>query len=108
MFGPPGTGKTMLAKAIATESSANFLNISISSITSKWFGEAEKFAKSVFTLASKISPCVIFIDEVDSLLGKRDSNGEHEAMRKIKNEVCFYLFILFIYFIILNMNFFYF
>ena len=80
----------MLAKAIAKESGANFLNINISSITSKWFGEGEKFARAVFTLASKITPCVIFIDEVDSLLGKRDSNGEHEAMRKIKNEVRFF------------------
>ncbi|KYR01092.1 hypothetical protein DLAC_02190 [Tieghemostelium lacteum] len=85
LFGPPGTGKTLLAKAVANESGANFINISMSSLGSKWFGEGEKFARAVFTLASKISPCVIFIDEVDSILGKRDKN-EHEAMRKIKNE----------------------
>jgi len=76
----------MLAKAIATESGANFIAISMSSIASKWFGEGEKYTRAVFTLASKISPCVIFVDEIDSLLGKRESNGEHEAMRKIKNE----------------------
>jgi len=76
----------MLAKAIATESGANFISISMSSIASKWFGEGEKYTRAVFTLASKISPCVIFVDEIDSLLGKRESNGEHEAMRKIKNE----------------------
>ncbi|XP_041989430.1 uncharacterized protein LOC121740860 isoform X2 [Salvia splendens] len=86
LFGPPGTGKTMLAKAVATEAGANFINISTSSITSKWFGEGEKYVKAVFTLASKISPSVIFIDEVDSMLRKRESQGEHEAMRKIKNE----------------------
>jgi len=86
LFGPPGTGKTMLAKAVATESGANFISISMSSIASKWFGEGEKYTRAIFTLASKIAPCVIFVDEVDSLLGKRDSNGEHEAMRKIKNE----------------------
>lgn len=61
LFGPPGTGKTLLAKAVAVQSGANFLNISVSSITSKWVGEGEKYAKAVFTLASKISPCVIFI-----------------------------------------------
>eukprot|EP01111_Echinosteliopsis_oligospora_P002928 TRINITY_DN14748_c0_g1_i1.p1 TRINITY_DN14748_c0_g1~~TRINITY_DN14748_c0_g1_i1.p1 ORF type:complete len:272 (-),score=64.83 TRINITY_DN14748_c0_g1_i1:165-881(-) len=59
----------------------------MSTIGSKWFGEGEKYAKAVFTLAGKISPSVIFIDEVDSILGKRDRTGEHEAMRKIKNEL---------------------
>jgi len=58
----------------------------MATISSKWFGEGEKFARAVFTLAKKIAPSVIFIDEVDSLLGKRDKTGEHEAMRKIKNE----------------------
>ncbi|VAI03951.1 unnamed protein product [Triticum turgidum subsp. durum] len=86
LFGPPGTGKTMLAKAVATEAGANFINISMSSITSKWFGEGEKYVKAVFSLASKISPSVIFIDEVDSMLGRRENPGEHEAMRKMKNE----------------------
>ncbi|XP_027773572.1 peroxisome biosynthesis protein PAS1-like [Solanum pennellii] len=86
LFGPPGTGKTMLAKAVATEAGANFINISMSSITSKFFGEGEKYVKAVFSLASKIAPCVIFVDEVDSLLGRRENPGEHDASRKIKNE----------------------
>lgn len=68
LFGPPGTGKTMLAKGIASESKANFLNISISDIVSKWYGEAEKYVKAVFTLAKKLTPCVIFVDEVEALL----------------------------------------
>ncbi|PNY00723.1 ATP binding protein [Trifolium pratense] len=63
LFGPPGTGKTKLAKAIATEAGATFINISNSSITSKVPGESEKYVKAVFSLASKASPCIIFIDE---------------------------------------------
>lgn len=86
LFGLPGTGKTLSAKAVATEAGANFINITMSSIASKWFGEGEKYVRAVFTLARKLSPAVIFVDEVDSMLGRRERPGEHEAMRKIKNE----------------------
>uniref|UniRef100_A0ACD5T6S6 Uncharacterized protein n=1 Tax=Avena sativa TaxID=4498 RepID=A0ACD5T6S6_AVESA len=86
LFGPPGTGKTMLAKAIANDAGASFINVSMSTITSKWFGEDEKNVRALFSLAAKVAPTIIFIDEVDSMLGQRARCGEHEAMRKIKNE----------------------
>ncbi|KAM3358710.1 hypothetical protein P3S68_021643 [Capsicum galapagoense] len=77
----------MLAKAVATETGANFINISMSSISSKqWSGEGEKRIKVVFSLASKISPSIILVDEVDSMLGRRENPEEHEAMRRLKNE----------------------
>ncbi|XP_047094611.1 uncharacterized protein LOC124706990 [Lolium rigidum] len=86
LFGPPGTGKTMLAKAIANDAGASFINVSMSTITSKWFGEDEKNVRALFSLAAKVAPTIIFIDEVDSMLGQRSRSGEHEAMRKIRNE----------------------
>ncbi|PHT68198.1 hypothetical protein T459_27685 [Capsicum annuum] len=76
----------MLAKVVATEIGANFINISMSSIGSKWSGEGEKHIKVVFSLASKISPSIILVDEVDSMLGRRENPEEHEAMRRLKNE----------------------
>ncbi|MED6158677.1 hypothetical protein PIB30_034920 [Stylosanthes scabra] len=86
LFGPPGTGKTLLAKALATEAGANFISITGSTLTSKWFGDAEKLTKALFSFASKLSPVIIFVDEVDSLLGARGGASEHEATRRMRNE----------------------
>ncbi|PHT29376.1 hypothetical protein CQW23_31027 [Capsicum baccatum] len=86
LFGPPETEKTMLAKAVATEAGANFINISMSSISSKWSCEGEKCIKAVFSLACKIAPSIIFVDEVDSMLGRRENPEEHQAMCRLKNE----------------------
>nr|GMD32706.1 uncharacterized protein LOC109155101 isoform X2 [Ipomoea batatas] len=86
LFGPPGTGKTLIAKALATEAGANFMSITGSSLTSKWFGDAEKLTKALFSFASKLAPVIIFVDEVDSLLGARGGAFEHEATRRMRNE----------------------
>jgi len=77
LFGPPGTGKTLLARALASEAGASFLHITQSVIKSKWYGEAEKNANAVFTLARKRSPCIIFIDEVDALMSDRGDTSAH-------------------------------
>ena len=88
MFGPPGNGKTLLARALAAEASSNLINISSSSLTSKWLGEGEKLVKvrdtksavirikmtifqALFSVARHIQPTIIFIDEIDALLSER-------------------------------------
>ncbi|KAF5754257.1 putative adenosinetriphosphatase [Helianthus annuus] len=86
LFGPPGTGKTLLAKALANEAGANFISITGSTLTSKWFGDAEKLTKALFSFASKLAPVIVFVDEVDSLLGARGGGFEHEATRRMRNE----------------------
>jgi SpoVK/Ycf46/Vps4 family AAA+-type ATPase len=75
LYGPPGTGKTMLAKAVAKESSAAVLTVTGSDVNQMWVGESEKTVKAIFTLARKLSPCVVFIDEADALLASRGSDG---------------------------------
>ena len=73
LHGPPGTGKTMLAKSIAKESNIPFINVSYSLIENKYFGESPKILSSYFSLANKIKPCILFFDEIDGFLSTRNS-----------------------------------
>ncbi|MFL6426282.1 MAG: AAA family ATPase, partial [Nitrososphaeraceae archaeon] len=78
LHGPSGTGKTMLAKAVATESEANFISVKGPELISKWVGESEKGIREIFRKARQASPCVIFFDEVDSIAPHRGGRSMGE------------------------------
>ncbi len=86
LFGPPGTGKTMLSKAVATESKANFISVKGSEILSKWFGESERKITEIFKKAKQASPCIIFFDEIDAIAPMRGSAaGEPRVVERMVN-----------------------
>lgn len=86
LYGPPGTGKTLLAKAVAKDSGATVLEVSGAQIYEKYVGEGEKMVRAVFSLAKKLSPCVVFIDEADAIFGSRGGSGNRNTHREIINQ----------------------
>ena len=86
LYGPPGTGKTLLAKAVAKESGATVLEVSGSDIYDMYVGEGEKNVKAIFTLAKKLTPCVVFIDEADAIFGSRSTQSARVSHRELINQ----------------------
>lgn len=82
LYGIPGTGKTLLAKAVASESEANFISIKGPELLSKWVGESEKGVREVFRKAKQAAPTVIFFDEIDAIAGARSGNDTDSGVTK--------------------------
>ena len=87
MYGPPGTGKTMLAKAVATESEANFISVKGPEFLSKWVGESEKAVRETFRKARQAAPCVIFMDEVDSITSERGTGSDSNVTERVISQL---------------------
>jgi len=83
LFGPPGTGKTLLAKAVASESEVNFISVKGPELLSKWVGESEKGIREIFRKARQASPCIIFFDEIDSLVPERGSESASHVVDRV-------------------------
>ena len=87
MYGPPGTGKTMLAKAVATESEANFISVKGPEFLSKWVGESEKAVRETLRKARQAAPCVIFMDEVDSITSERGTESDSNVTERVISQL---------------------
>ena len=87
MYGPSGTGKTLLAKAVATESEANFISVRGPELLSKWVGESERGIREIFRRARQASPCVVFFDEIDSIAPTRGMGGDSMVTERVVSQL---------------------
>ncbi|HII71726.1 TPA: CDC48 family AAA ATPase [Candidatus Woesearchaeota archaeon] len=87
LYGAPGTGKTLLAKAVANESQANFILIKGPELLSKWVGESEKAVRKIFEKARQTSPSIIFFDEIDALAPRRGATGDNRVTERVVNQL---------------------
>jgi transitional endoplasmic reticulum ATPase len=87
LYGPPGSGKTLLAKAVANESNANFISVKGPEVLSKWVGESEKAVREIFKKAKQVAPAIVFLDEIDSIAPKRGGYGDSGVTERIVNQL---------------------
>ncbi|MEM2838771.1 MAG: CDC48 family AAA ATPase [Thermoplasmata archaeon] len=87
LFGAPGTGKTMIAKAIASQSKANFISIKGPEVMSKWVGESEKAIRMIFKKAKQVSPAIVFLDEIDAIAPRRGTYSDSGASERMVNQL---------------------
>jgi len=87
LYGAPGTGKTMLAKAVATESEANFISVKGPEFLSKWVGESEKAVRETFRKAKQAAPCIIFFDEIDSITPTRGTGSDSHVTERVISQL---------------------
>ncbi len=87
LYGAPGTGKTMLAKAVATESEANFISVKGPEFLSKWVGESEKAVRETFRKAKQAAPCIIFFDEIDSITPTRGTGSDSHVTERVISQM---------------------
>ncbi len=87
LYGPPGAGKTLLAKAVAKESESNFIQVKGPSLLSMWVGESEKGVRKIFERARQVAPCVVFFDEIDALASKRGYDNGTRVTERVLNQL---------------------
>ncbi len=87
LYGPPGSGKTLLAKAVATESEANFISIKGPEVMSKWVGESEKAVRMIFKKAKQVAPCIVFLDELDAIAHRRGTDSDSGVGERVVNQL---------------------